>query len=39
MRERAMGGEFTIRKSDGMKVDHEKRPMGRQLTLRRKGLG
>ena len=28
MRERAMGCEFTIRKSDGVRVDHEKKSDG-----------
>ena len=28
MRERTMGEEFTIRKSDGVRVDHEKKSDG-----------
>ena len=28
MRERAMGREFTIRKSDGVRVNHEKKSDG-----------
>ena len=28
MRERAMGLEFTMRKSDGVRVDHEKKSDG-----------
>ena len=28
MRKRAMGGEFTIRKSDGRRVHHEKERWG-----------
>ena len=50
MRKRAMGCEFTMRKSDrvrvhyerqgaGVRVDHEKKRAGEELTLRKRAMG
>ena len=34
-----MGGEFTIRKSDRVRVHHEKRSDGGELTIRKGAMG
>ena len=39
MRKRAMGSDFTIRKSDGVKVYHERKSDGGDLTMRKKAMG
>ena len=34
-----MGQEFTIRKSHGVRVDHEKKSHGGELTIRKRPMG
>ena len=39
MRKRAMGCEFTMRKSDGVRVDHEKKRNGLRVDHEKKSDG
>ena len=39
MRKRAMGGEFTIRKSNGVRVEHEKKSDGVRVHHEKKSHG
>ena len=39
MRKRAMGCEFTMRKSDGVRVDQEKKRDGGKLKRRKRAMG
>ena len=39
MRKRAMRGEFTIRKSNGVRVHHEKRSDRVTVTMRERAMG